>query len=73
MQGNHVIRRSDHYGAVLSSDLIFEQVLMQSVKVNGGLSRGRGFTEAQRALRGLSMRAFTIVTNAFKSLQNKSM
>ena len=39
---------------------------MRSVKVNGGLSRGRGFTEAQRALWVLSMPACADVTNALE-------
>ena len=40
--GLHVIRRSDHYWAGLSSDLVIEQVLMRSMKTGGGLTRGRG-------------------------------
>ena len=45
--GLHVIRRSDRYWAGLSSDLVIEQVLMRSMKTNGGLTRGRGMTEQQ--------------------------
>ena len=34
----HVIRMSDRYWAGLSSDLVTQQVLMQSVKTTGGLT-----------------------------------
>ena len=45
--GLQVVRRSERFWAGLSSDLIIEQVLMQSVKTTGGLTRGRGFSETQ--------------------------
>ncbi|WAR19746.1 hypothetical protein MAR_001584 [Mya arenaria] len=48
-KGMHVIRRSDRYWAGLSTDLIIEQMLMRSVKTVGGLTRGSGMDEAQRA------------------------
>ena len=48
--GMHVVRRSDKSWAGLSTDLIIEQVLMRSVKTNGGLTRGRGMTDAQRSI-----------------------
>ena len=47
--GNHVVRRSDRYWAGLSTDLVIDQVLMRSVKSTGGLTRGRGMSESQRA------------------------
>lgn len=47
--GFHVIRRSDRYWAGLSTDLVIEQSLMRSLKTTGGLTRGRGLTETQRA------------------------
>ena len=47
-EGLHVVRRSDRLWAGLSFDLITEQVLMQSLKTSGGLTRGRGMTEQQR-------------------------
>lgn len=53
--GFHILRRSDRYRAGLSSDLVIEQVLMRSVKTRGGLTRGRGMTEAQRSQWLLSM------------------
>ncbi|WAR15718.1 hypothetical protein MAR_005823 [Mya arenaria] len=49
MKGMHVIGRSDRYWAGLSTDLIIEQMLMRSVKTVGGLTRGSGMDEAQRA------------------------
>lgn len=45
--GLHVLRRSDRLWAGLSTDLVIEQVLMRSMKTNGGLTRGRGMTELQ--------------------------
>ena len=55
LAGFHVVRRSDRYWAGLSTDLIIEQVLMRSIKISGGLTRGRGFTETQRLIWLLSM------------------
>ena len=38
MGGFHAVRRSERYGAGLSSDLLIEQVLMRSLKTTGGLN-----------------------------------
>lgn len=46
-EGFHVVRRSNRYWAGLSTEIIIEQVLMRSVKIHGGLIRGKGFTETQ--------------------------
>ena len=46
--GNHAIHRSDRQWAGLWSDLVIEQVMMRSIKSNGGLTRGRGFSETTR-------------------------
>ena len=48
--GYHVVRRSDRYWGGLSTDLVIEQVLMRSVKSQGGLTWGRGMNEIQRLL-----------------------
>jgi hypothetical protein len=48
--GYHVIRRTDTFWAGISSDLAIEQALMRSIKTTGGLTRGRGMSESQRAL-----------------------
>ena len=48
--GYHVVRRSDHYWAGLSTDLTIQQVLMRSLKTTGGLTRGSGMTEQQRVM-----------------------
>jgi hypothetical protein len=48
--GRHVIRRSDQYWAGLGSDLVIEQTLMRSLKSTGGLTRGNGMSEEQRAV-----------------------
>ena len=46
--GHHVLRRSERYWGGQSTDLIIEQVLMRSIKSQGGLTRGRGFGVEQR-------------------------
>jgi hypothetical protein len=66
--GLHVIRRSDHYWAVLSSDLIIEQVLMKSIKTTGGLTRGRGMSEVQCLVWLLSMLACAEVNQDMQDL-----
>lgn len=48
--GYHVIRRSNQFWAGLGSDLVIEQTLMRSLKSTGGLTRGSGMTEHQRAI-----------------------
>ena len=54
-RGHFVIRRSNRYWGGLSTDLIIKQVLMRSLKSTGGLTRGTGFNELQRALWVMSM------------------
>ena len=46
----YTIPRSDRYWAGLAPDLKIEQVLMRSLKTNGGLTRGTGLTDAQRSI-----------------------
>ena len=46
--GYHSIRRNDKYWAGLWSDLIIEQIMMRSIKLRGGLTRGRSFRESTR-------------------------
>ena len=48
--GFHVIRRTNQYWAGIGSDLVIEQTLMRSLKSTGGLTRGSGMTEHQRAI-----------------------
>ena len=48
--GHHSVRRSDRYWAGLSTDLLIEQMLMRSIKGQGGLTHGRGMTETVRCL-----------------------
>jgi 5'-3' exonuclease len=67
MKGNHVLRRTDRYWSGLSTDLIIEQVLMRSVKSTGGLTRGRGMGEAQRAQWLLSMPALAEYNQAMQT------
>ena len=44
-----VVRRSERLWVGIGCDLTIEQVLMRSIKTNGGLTRGTGFSEIQRA------------------------
>jgi hypothetical protein len=52
----------------LSTDLTIEQVLMRSVKTAGGLTRGRGIGESQRALWLLSMPSCAEVNQAMQEV-----
>lgn len=82
VEGFHVVRRSNRLWAGLWTDLIIEQVLMRSLKTSGGLTRGRGMTEQQRAIWLLSAPACAEVNRAMQDLtdvkystgeQNKEM
>jgi len=66
--GYHVVRRSDHYWAGLSSNLVIEQTLMRTMKTTGGLPRGRGIAESQRTQWLLSMPACSTVNAAIQKL-----
>lgn len=70
--GLHVIRWSDRYWAGLSSDLVIEQVLMRSLKTNGGLTRGRGMTEQQRLIWSLSMPVCGEMNKTMQELMNNN-
>ena len=70
LEGHHVIRRSDRFWAGLSTDLVIEQTLMRSVKTTGGMTRGHGLGEAQRAQWLLSMPARVEVNSAMQELTN---
>ena len=70
--GLHVVRRSDHHWAGLSSDLVIGQVLMRSMKTSGGLTRGRGMTEQQRLIWLLSMPACAEVNRSMLELTGVS-
>ena len=66
--GLHVVCRSDHYWAVLSTDLAIEQVLMRSIKASGGLTQGRGMWETQSLVWLMSMPSCGEVNNATQNL-----
>ncbi len=68
LSGFHVVRRSDRYWAGLSTDLVIEQVLMRSIKTNGGLTRGHGMAEMQRLVWLLSMPACANITHSMQEL-----
>ena len=52
----------------LSTDLTIEQILMRSIKSSGGLTRGRGIGEAQRAQWILSIPACADYNSAMHEL-----
>lgn len=56
------------YWSGLSTDLVIEQVLKRSLKTSGGLTRGRGMTEAQRLAWVMSMPACAEVNGAMQNL-----
>ncbi|XP_069112197.1 uncharacterized protein [Argopecten irradians] len=68
LNGHHVLRRTDRFWAGLSSDLIIEQVLMRSLKTSGGLTRGRGMTDIQRAKWVQSMPACAEINNEMQNI-----
>ncbi|CAG2250738.1 unnamed protein product [Mytilus edulis] len=69
-EGYHVVRRSNRYWAGISTDLAIEQTLMRSVKTSGGMTRGKGMTEVQRAKWLLSMPACSSINSAMQTVEN---
>lgn len=68
MAGHHVIRRSDRYWGGLSTDLAIEQTLMRTTKTSGGLTRGRGIDESQRAQWLLALPACSEINTAMQQV-----
>ncbi len=63
-----MVRRSNHYWAGLSTDLIIEQVLMRSRKTSGGLTIRTGMTETQRNVWLLSLSSHEHVDEVMQEL-----
>ena len=70
INGFHVVRRSNHCWAGLGSDLVNEQTLMRSLKSTGGLTRGSGMTEHQRALWTMSAPMSSAYNYAMQDFSN---
>jgi len=70
--GLHVIRRTDKVWAGLGSDLVIEQTLMRSLKTSGGLTRGSGMSEEQRALWVLSSPACSEYNHAMEDFNKRA-
>ena len=68
MNGYHSIWRSEREWAGLSPDYVIESVLMRSLKTSGGLTRGRGMLEQQRAILTLSMPACASLNSSIQEL-----
>ena len=66
--GFHVVRRSSRYWAGLWTDLAIEQVMMRSIKSRGGLTKGRGMTEAVRLQWIYSMHKCAEIHNAMTAI-----
>ena len=66
VESKFVIRRSDRLWGGLGSDLVIEQVIMRSLKSRGGLTRGSGLTENQRATWLFSMPVCSIYNLAMQ-------
>ena len=69
-EGLHAIRRSHRCWSGLSTDLAIEQCLMRSLKTTGRLTRGRGLSESQRPLWGLSMLACAEINSSMQQHTN---
>ncbi|KAI3379074.1 hypothetical protein SNEBB_002215 [Seison nebaliae] len=70
--GLHVTRRSNQYWAGLGTDLVIEQTLMRSLKSQGGLTRGSGMSEHQRAVWTMSATVSSAYNLAMEELTAKS-
>ena len=68
--GYHTVRRSERFWAGLWTDLVIEQVMMRSIKSRGGLTRGRGMTEAVRLMWVYKVHRCAEVHDAMTSLTN---
>ena len=66
LAGHHIVRRSDRIWTGMPLDLLIEQVLMRSLKTNGGLTRGSGMGENERLVWLLSMPACAHVNIAMQ-------
>ena len=66
-QGYFTLRRSDRFWPGIWTDMTFEQVLMRSIKTNGGLIRGRGLTPSVLAKWVHTMPGTTNVINAMET------
>ena len=72
MNDLHVVRHTDQYWAGLGCDLVIEQALMRSLKTSGGLTRGSGMSEHQRALWTLSVPVFSSYSDEMLGFTCKS-
>ena len=70
LAGNHSIWRSSRYWGGLSTDLIIEQCLMKNLKSRGGITRGRGVTDMQQAVWGMSAPVIAEINGAMQELTN---
>jgi len=67
-EGFHSIRRSSRVRAGLSTDLTIEQVMMKSLKSQGGLTHGRGMSESVRLTSVKTMHKCATMHSAIASL-----
>ena len=66
--GFHAVRRSNHHWSDLWSNLVIEQTLLGSIKINGGFTRGRSVSESVRHMWTLSFNQTSSVHCAMMDL-----
>ena len=67
MNGLHVFRHTDQYWAGLGCGLVIKQALMRSLKTTGGLTRGSGMSNHQRALWTMSVPVSSTYSEAMQN------
>ena len=72
LQGYHVVRRSNRFWSGISLDLAIEQILMKSVKTTGGLTRGKGLSEAQHLVWLMSRPSCLEINNTMQKFSSVS-
>ena len=70
--GNFVVWRNARPWAGLFADLVIEQELMSTLKTTGGLTRGSGMSEVQRAVWLLSMPICSMYKEKMEEIVNKT-
>ena len=73
VEGYHTVRRSERLWTGLWTDIVIEQVLMRSLKIRGGLTRGRGMTESVRQQWVYIMHACAAINDAMTRCQGGYM
>ena len=73
MDGNHVVRRTEQPFVGISTYLAIENILMRSIKSNGGLTRGTGLGEDERLVWLMCMPACAEIHKAIQDVTGVSL